>query len=71
MALAAKPILLMPQTMEAFTIYIRDADAAMDQTLQGPFLWSDLDAQKTHQLQEGEVVAQCCTERAPLEVPNG
>ncbi len=71
MALAAKPILLMPQTLEAFTVYIGDAEAAMDQTLQGSFLWSDLDAQRTHQLQEGKVVAQFCTGRAPIEVSNG
>jgi len=32
----------MPQTLEAFTVYIGDAEAAMDQSLQGPFLWSDL-----------------------------
>jgi hypothetical protein len=71
MALAVKPISLMPQTLEAFTRYISDAEAAMDQTLQGPFLWSDLDGQRTHQLQEGKVIAQFWTGRAPLEVPDG
>ena len=71
MARAAKPILLMPQTLEAFTVHIGDAEAAMDQTLQGSFLWSDQDAQRTHQLQEGKVVAQFWTGRAPVEVPNG
>lgn len=35
------------------------------------FLWSDLDAERTHQLQEGKVVAQFWTGRAPVEVPNG
>ena len=40
MALTAKPILLMPRTVEAFASYILDAEAVMDQTLlQGPFLW--------------------------------
>ena len=57
MALAVKPISLIPQTLEAFTVYSSDAEAAMDQTLQGPFLWSDLDGQRTHQLQEGKVIA--------------
>ena len=71
MALAAKPISLMPQTLEAFTVYIGDAEAAMDRTLQGSFLWSDLDAQRTHQLQEGKVIAQFWTGRAPVEVPDG
>ena len=71
MALAVKPISLIPQTLEAFTVYSSDAEAAMDQTLQGPFLWSDLDGQRTHQLQEGKVIAQFWTGRAPLEVPDG
>jgi len=72
MALTAKPILLMPRTVEAFASYILDAEAVMDQILlQGPFLWSDLDAQRTHQLQEGKVVAQFWAGRAPVEVPNG
>lgn len=71
MAQAAKPISLTPQTLEAFAAYIRDAEALMDQTLQGPFLWSDLDAQRTHQLQEGKVLAQFWAGKAPVEVPNG
>jgi hypothetical protein len=71
MAQAAKQVLLMPQTLEAFAAYIRDAEAAMDQTLQGPFLWSDLDAQRTYQLQEGKVIADFWAGRAPVEVPNG
>jgi hypothetical protein len=71
MAQAAKPILLMPQTLETFAAYIRDAETRMDQTLQGPFLWSDLDAQRTKQLQEGKVPAQFWAGAAPVEVPNG
>jgi hypothetical protein len=43
----------------------------MNQTLQGPSLWSDRDAHRTHQLQKGKVVAQFWTGRAPVEVPNG
>jgi hypothetical protein len=35
MALSATPISLMPQILEAFTVYISDAEAAMDLTLQG------------------------------------
>ena len=71
MALAVKPISLMPQTLEAFTVYISDTEAAMDQTLEGPFLWSDLDGQRTHQLREGKVIAQFWTGRAPVAVPDG
>jgi hypothetical protein len=71
MALAAKPILLLPQTLEAFAAYIRDAEAVRDQTLEGAFLSSDLGAQRTHQLQEGKVVAEFWAGRTPVEVPNG
>jgi hypothetical protein len=71
MALAAKPILLMPPTLEAFATFIRDAESVMDQTLKDSFLWSDLDAQRHRQLQEGKVVAQFWAGRAPAEVPNG
>jgi hypothetical protein len=71
MALAVKPISLMPQTVDAFTVYIGNAEAAMDQSLQGLFLWSDLDGQRTHQLQEGKVIAQFWTGRAPVAVPDG
>jgi hypothetical protein len=71
MALAAKPIVLMPQTLEAFAAYIRDAEAVIDQTQHEPFLWSDLDAQRGHQLQEGKVVAEFWAGRPPLEAPNG
>jgi len=71
MAQAAKPIQLMPQTLEAFAAYIRHAEIVMEQTLEGRFLWSDLDEQRTQQLQKGEVVAEFWAGRAPVEVPNG
>ena len=64
---------LKPQTIEAFDAYIREAEAAMEQTLiaSGAFLWSDGDAERTRQVQEGQVVAQFWTGQGPVKVANG
>jgi len=69
----AKPMQLMPQTVEAFNGYISQAEAAMEQTLcaGAPFLWSDLVPERTKQVQAGKVVAQFWAGRAPVDVPNG
>jgi hypothetical protein len=75
MAETAKPVELKPQTLEAFNAYIREAEAAMEQSLHAgggsPFLWSDSDAKRAQQVQEGQVVAQLWSGRAPLNAPNG
>jgi hypothetical protein len=73
MAQTAKPVQLKPQTVDAFDAYIRDAEAAMEQTLQGnsPFLWSDLNSERTQQVRGGQVVAQFWAGRGPTNVPNG
>jgi hypothetical protein len=72
-AQTAKPITLKPQTVEAFDVYIREAEAAMGQTLAsaGPFLWSDLDSGRSRQVRAGKIVAQFWTCRGPAKVPNG
>jgi len=72
MAQTAKPVQLKPQTVEAFGAYIRDAEAAMEQTLSGGmFLWSDLDSERSRQIREGQVVAQFWAGQEPVKVPNG
>jgi hypothetical protein len=73
MAQTAKPMQLMPQTVEAFDAYIRDAEAAMEQTLHsdGPFLWSDLVPERAQQVQEGQVMAEFWADHAPVKVPTG
>ena len=73
MAQTATRVELAPQTVEAFDVYLRDAEAAMEPTLgaSGPFLWSDLDSERTQQVQKGQVVAQFWAGQEPVKVPHG
>lgn len=73
MAQTAKPVQLKPQTVDAFDVYIHEAEAAMEQTLQadGPFLWSDRNPERTQQVRGGQVVAQFWAGQGPANVPNG
>jgi len=68
----AKPMQLMPETVEAFNAYIREAETAMEQSLNsGAFLWSDRNPERTEQVQKGQVVAQFWAGQGPSDVPNG
>lgn len=73
MAQTAMPVQLKQQTLEGFRSYIRDAEAAMEQTLGdgSPFLWSDVDSERAQQVLGGHVVAQFWSGHGPGEVPNG
>jgi hypothetical protein len=73
MVQTANPVQLKPKTVEAFHAYIREAEAAMEQTLHagGPFLWSDRSSERTQQVRAGQVVAQFWVGRGPVQVPNG
>lgn len=73
MAQTTKPVQLKPQTVDAFDAYIRQAEAAMEQTLQAssPFLWSDLNSERTQQVRGGQVVAQFWAGQGPANAPNG
>jgi hypothetical protein len=68
-----KPVQLKPQTLEAFDAYVREAEAAMEQTLNGgsPFLWSDINAERAQQVRSGKVVAEFWSGRGPVRVPSG
>jgi hypothetical protein len=69
----ASTVNLQPQTLDAFTAYIRDAEAAMEQTLDGcdSFLWSDGAPERAQRVRAGQVVAQFWSGRGPLKVPHG
>jgi len=68
----AKAMQLIPETVEAFDAYIREAEAAMEHSLtSGAFLWSDRNPERTQQVQKGQVVAQFWAGQAPSNVPNG
>ena len=73
MAQTAKPVQLKPQTLKAFDEYIREAEAEMEQTLNGsgPFLWSEVSSERSHLVRGGQVVAQFWTGQGPVKVPNG
>jgi hypothetical protein len=59
-------------TLNAFEAYIREAEAAMDQTLRGSlFLWADTDSERARHLGNGEIVAQLWSGRGPRKVPRG
>ncbi len=73
MAQTAKAVQLKPQTVEAFDKYIREAEAGMEQTLDGngSFLWSDADSARAQLVRGGKVVAQFWSGKGPVKVANG
>jgi hypothetical protein len=73
MAQTATPVQLKRETLESFSAYIGDAEAAMEQTLGGgsPFLWSDADPERAQQVRGGQVAAQFWSGHGPVKVPNG
>ncbi len=69
----AKPVQLKPQTVQAFDAYIREAEAGMEQALQGngPFLWSEVNSERAQRVHGGQVVAQFWAGQGPVKVPHG
>ncbi len=69
----AASVQLKPQTVQAFGTYVRDAEAGMGRTLHGngPFLWCDLSSERTHQIRQGQIVAQFWSGHGPVKVPGG
>ena len=73
MPATVKPVQLEPPTLAAFDTYIREGEAAAEQTLQsgGPFLWSDASAERAARIRTGQVVAQIWAGRGPVKVAKG
>lgn len=73
MAATANPVALQAETVLAFEAYIREAEAALEKTLQrgGSFLWSDCSSDRVRRLQRGEILAQLSSGNQPVEVPHG
>ena len=71
MVQTVKPVRLNPSTVEAFEAYIREAEAGMEQTLQGngPFLWCDVSSERTQRVLQGKIVAQRWSGKEPVKVP--
>ncbi len=68
----AKPVQLRPQTVETFNTYIREVEAAREQSLAPtvPFLWAEMDAARAQRVRSGEIVAQFWSVHG-IKVPNG
>jgi hypothetical protein len=73
MAQAVGTVELKPDTLAAFAQHIREAEAAMEQTLHGDrsFLWSDSSAERTEQVHKGLTIAQLWSDQRPIKVPDG
>jgi hypothetical protein len=73
MAQTETTVHLTPQTLQSFAAYARDAEAAMEETLQcnSTFLWADRDPDTARRVREGQVVAQFWSGRGPGKVPSG
>ena len=72
MTQTATPVQLERPTLEAFEAYIRDAEAAMEETASGgQFLWSDASKERYEPIRQGKVVAEFCSGRGPVRVPKG
>ena len=72
MAEEIQAVQLRPETLAAFEAYIREAEAAMDETLEGPrFLWCDAEAKRSEQVRQGKIIAEFCAGKGPAKVPSG
>jgi hypothetical protein len=73
MAQTVDTVQLKHQTVDAFDAYIREAEAAMDPTLDGsqPFLWSDSLPGRAQQVRNGQILAQLWSGKDPVKVPSG
>ena len=67
-----QPVQLKSETLQAFEAYIRDAEAAMEQTLRGDgFLWSEGEPKRAKQVRQGKVVADLWQGKSPAKIPAG
>ena len=73
MVQTATPVQLKQQTLNGFSAYIHDAEAAMERPLRddGPFLWSDVNSDRAQKVRVGQVIAQFWSGHGPVKVPNG
>jgi hypothetical protein len=64
---------LKQQTLNSFSAYIRDTEAAMEQILGNgsPFLWSDVNTKRAQRVRGGEVAAQFWSGQGPVKVRDG
>ena len=73
MAQTAPSVQLKEKTLKGFSAYIRDAEAALERTLDdgSSFLWSDADSKRAQQVRGGKVVAEFWSGHGAVKVPDG
>lgn len=73
MVSTVKPVQLDAKTLEAFDVYIRNAEADMEQSLHGSgsFLWSQQAPERAQVVDQGQVAAQFWSGEKPVKVPKG
>jgi hypothetical protein len=73
MAQTVSVVQLKPGTLDAFQAYVRDAERAMQPTLDGraPFLWSDGDPDRARRVRKGEVPARLWAGELPVHIVDG
>ena len=73
MAQPASIIQLKPDTLEAFGSYVREAESAMQASLDGSarFLWTDEKPDRARRVREGNIPARLWSGQLPVHVPDG
>ncbi len=64
---------LKSETLHLFEAYIREAEAAMEQSLHGSasFLWSDANPDRVQQVRKGAIPAQFWSGKGPVRIADG
>ena len=73
MVQSATIVQLRPHTLEAFWAYVREAESAMQPSLEGgaPFLWADEKPDRARRVREGNIPARLWSGQLPVHVPEG
>ena len=72
MADEVQPVQLKPETLAAFEQYIRQAEAAMEQTLApDKFLWSDRDPKRAKRVRQRKIAAELWEGNGSIKIPGG
>src|SRR5579862_9612472 len=71
MAETPQPVQLKPETLQAFEQYLREAEAGMEQSQDGAFLWSGGDPKRAKQVKGGHIAAEFWSGKGPVRVPSG
>jgi hypothetical protein len=73
MAQAVSLVQLKPETLDAFQAYVRQAEEAMQPSLDAaaPFLWTDENPDRARRVRKGEIPAQLWAGDSAVRVPGG